>query len=64
MLQNLMGLDLVLGNHQSSSKKSSGMMHLGMIRQLSLLKTDIMFLNFALFSILFAVGAVVASSFS
>ena len=37
------------------------MMHLGMIRQLSFLKTDVMFLNFALFSMLFAVGA---SSFS
>ena len=54
-------LALILGNHQSSFKKSSGMMHLGMIRQLSFLKTDVMFLNFALFSMLFAVGA---SSFS
>lgn len=24
MLENLIGLDLILGNHQSSSKKSSG----------------------------------------
>ena len=57
-------LALILGSHQESFKELSDMMHLGMIRQLRLLKTDVMFLNFALLSTLFAVEAMVASSFS